>query len=206
MGDVLSTCVCVNEWKDGVGGLECCGGSHDHHQPAEPAQNQGRACSSLSLFHICNVATKIDPWNIKAVMERYIWAYKYLAQIELLLKGSRCKIPVIRFLKIVLRLKTVRKAHDMVQYQWWYSSALSFIGFRIHYFLWCVVLPPPPCTPLTETDRERYLSPWRPSKCLESHPHSLSGCPGSFWVPSDPSEVTNRCITQQYTVCHNSAD
>ena len=51
-----------------------------------------------------------------------------------------------------------------------------------------------------------YLSPWGPPKRLESYPHSLSGCPGSFWVPSDPSEVTNHCITQQYTVCHNSAE
>ena len=73
------------------------------------------------------------------------------------------------------------------------------------FFMVCCVTTPP-CTPLTETDRERYLSPWRPSKCLESHPHSLLGCPGSFWVPSDPSEVTNRCITQQYTVCHNSTE
>ena len=47
---------------------------------------------------------------------------------------------------------------------------------------------------------------WGPPKRLEGHPHSLSGCPGSFWIPSDPSEVTNRCITHQYTVCQNSAE
>ena len=47
------------------------------------------------------------------------------------------------------------------------------------------------------------LGPWGPPKRLESHPQSLSGCQGSFKVPSYPSEVNNCCITQEYTVCHN---
>ena len=50
------------------------------------------------------------------------------------------------------------------------------------------------------------FEPLRAPKRLESHNHSLSGYPGSFWVPSDPSKVINLCIKQQNTVCHNSAD
>ena len=37
-------------------------------------------------------------------------------------------------------------------------------------------------------------------KFLCEKTHILAGCPGSFWVPPDPSKVTNCCITSS-TMC-----
>ena len=90
----------------------------------------------------------------------------------------------------------------VVQLTWNFGSRPKIIFYLFSFWPTVTAL----ATPLSTVVSSKLCQnrAWGPPKRLESHPHSLLECPESFWVPSNPSEVTNRCITQQYTMSHNS--